>query len=377
MQSNDWSKIKFLESTANLRVLLKRATGRVPSTQVTRDIAACLQQGRLFFEIAASAPLQVQPLQIYYGMVGFAKAMVLARSVKSIATIAQSHGLSDISQQKVQIENLCLRFQSRGVFQQFNDALATLGRVNYFDDLRALRYVSKPYDRAESLKEGVCTLKDILARVPGLQALYRKTFTQEAGCLSVSFYHDGESAQLRIDDPYLFKSREDLQLCVKRWRDLYPWLNSWCLTEASHARDNSVLLFYNIDKSVLDEFSAERLVESSNGFIAVMQGRRFVPFESIVPPLAGGISKTHPTAIQPLNGATLSEHSLQFCGAFLLSSLVRYRPQVWQHALSHTAVEQSGADDRALALVESFLQQILREFPTLVENVFELADPGA
>jgi hypothetical protein len=137
------------------------------------------------------------------------------------------------------------------------------------------------------------------------------------------------------------------------------------------------LLFYNIDKSVLDEFSAERLVESSNGFIAVMQGRRFVPFESIVPPLAGGISKTHPTAIQPLNGATLSEHSLQFCGAFLLSSLVRYRPQVWQHALSHTAVEQSGADERALALVESFLQQILREFPTLVENVFELADPGA
>jgi ABC-type arginine/histidine transport system permease subunit len=66
--------IKFLESMANLRVVLKRATGRTPSAQVARDIAACLQQGRLFFEIAASAPLQVQPLQIYYGMVGFAKA---------------------------------------------------------------------------------------------------------------------------------------------------------------------------------------------------------------------------------------------------------------------------------------------------------------
>jgi hypothetical protein len=78
-----------------------------------------------------------------------------------------------------------------------------------------------------------------------------------------------------------------------------------------------------------------------------------------------------------LNGAILSEHALQFCGAFLLSSLVRYRPQLWQYALSHTAVEQSGADNRELALVGSFMQQVLGAFPTLVENVFELPEPIA
>jgi hypothetical protein len=37
-----------------------------------------------------------------------------------------------------------------------------------------------------------------------------------------------------------------------------------------------------------------------------------------------------------------------------------------------TAVEQNGADDRALALIETFLQQVLGEFPIFVENVFEL-----
>lgn len=60
MLAADWSSIKFLESTTNLRVLLKRVTGRTPSTQVAREIATCLQQGRLFFEIDASAPLQIQ-----------------------------------------------------------------------------------------------------------------------------------------------------------------------------------------------------------------------------------------------------------------------------------------------------------------------------
>lgn len=373
----DWSNIKFLESATNLRVLLKRVTGRTPSAQVAREIAACLQQGRLFFEIAASAPLQVQPLQIYYGIVGFAKAIILARSVSSIATIAQSHGLSDISQQNARIENLSLRFQNRGVFQQFNDTLAALGRVNYFDDLGSLKHARKPFDRAVSLKDGMTTLRDILGRIPGLQTLYRRTFAQEAACLSVSFYHTEESAQLRIDDPHLFKCREDLETSVKRWRNLYPWLDRWCLTEASHAWDKSVLIFYNVEKPD-DEFSGERLKANGSGFAAAVGGeRKFVPFEAIVPPLAGGILRTHPTAIQPLNGAALSEHALQFCGAFLLSSLVRYRPQLWQYALSHTPVERGGADDRALALVESFLQHLLGAFPTLVENVFELPEPAS
>lgn len=92
MQSGDWNKLKFLERTTNLKAVIKQRTGKLPPTEIARDIAACLQQGRLFFEIADSASLQVQPLRIYYGIVGFAKAIILARNVQSIATIAQSQG---------------------------------------------------------------------------------------------------------------------------------------------------------------------------------------------------------------------------------------------------------------------------------------------
>jgi YaaC-like protein len=128
MPSDDWSKIRFLESIENLKQIVHQSTGRTPSTTIARDIAACLQQGRIFFEIASEAPLQVKPLQIYYGIVGFAKAIILARRVRSISTIIQSHGLSDISQQDAKIEELSLQFNGSGLFAQFNDTVAELGR---------------------------------------------------------------------------------------------------------------------------------------------------------------------------------------------------------------------------------------------------------
>jgi hypothetical protein len=40
---------------------------------------------------------------------------------------------------------------------------------------------------------------------------------------------------------------------------------------------------------------------------------------------------------------------------FLLSSVVRYRPQTWGHAISRSVTEENAADDRALALIESFM----------------------
>jgi membrane protease YdiL (CAAX protease family) len=92
------------------------------------------------------------------------------------------------------------------------------------------------------------------------------------------------------------------------------------------------------------------------------------PFETLLPALAGGITVDHARAIEPLNGVLLSEFALHFCAGFILSSLVRYRPQIWQHALSHSALENRTTDDRALSLIENFLEIVLTEFPKLVEK---------
>jgi hypothetical protein len=368
--SFDSNKLRFLESPTNLRAAIKRNIGRSPRAEIARDISACLQQGRLFFEVASSSHLQIQPLQIYYGMVGFAKAVVLSSNVRSIATIAQSHGLSDISNNTSQIEDLRVRFNARGVFQQFNDAIASQSSIRYYKD-SMLQTELKPFDSAIALDKTEASLKNLLARIPGLQELYRRTFEEDAECWGITINYNHGLVDLRIDDPILFKDKDDLRQMVAKWRAKFPWLNDWCFAEASHAWDNTVLIFKNKQKPMSGELSDDVLRANGDGFFARTENQMGIEFITILPPLAGGITRDHPTAISPLNGVALSEFSVQFIAAFLLSTLVRYRPQVWQHAISHSITQTSIADDRALSLIELYTKTVLYNFPSMVVETID------
>ncbi len=90
---NDWYDIKFMESATNVRELLGNSMGRTPSASIAREISVCIQQGRLFFEAASVAPIQIKPLQIYYGVVAFAQAVIVARNRHSLSTLARAHGV--------------------------------------------------------------------------------------------------------------------------------------------------------------------------------------------------------------------------------------------------------------------------------------------
>jgi hypothetical protein len=86
----DWHRCKFLESCENLKPLIKRRFGREPNTSIAREIIACLQQGRLFYEAAERSPLEIAPLQLFYGMVGFSKALIIASGLRPLATLIES-----------------------------------------------------------------------------------------------------------------------------------------------------------------------------------------------------------------------------------------------------------------------------------------------
>ncbi|WP_196237343.1 YaaC family protein [Bradyrhizobium elkanii] len=372
----DWSKIRFLESTENLKSIVRQSTGRTPSTTAARGIAACLQQGRIFFEIASIAPLQVKPLQLYYGIVGFAKAIILARQGRSsIATLAQSHGLSEISEHNAKIEDMTLQFRGNGLFAEFNDTVAALGRLFYYDERGSFQQVPKPFDLSASLTDSRCTLKDVLARIPGLETAYQRTFGELPACWPIELEYQGQVSHLRLYVPSTFSDREELRLLVQTWRAKFPFLDDWCFTQGSRAWDQSYLTFNNYEKPAEGEFSPEYLVLRNDSFGPY---RKTMPnarsFAALLPALAGGIIVDHVKAIEPLNGVLLSEFALHFCAAFILSSLVRYRPQIWQHALSHSALEGRPTDDRALSLIEKFLEIVLLEFPKLVEKAIDWAN---
>jgi hypothetical protein len=72
--------------------------------------------------------------------------------------------------------------------------------------------------------------------------------------------------------------------------------------------------------------------------------------------------------MSPIEG-TFSEFSLEYLALFLLSSLVRYRPQFRAHAIARSAFEGKPADDRMLSLIENFLDVNRSSIPELVVGI--------
>lgn len=375
----DWYDIKFLESATNVRQLIKRSTDRQPSTGIAREISVSIQQGRLFFEAAIGAPIQIRPLLIYYGVIGFAQAVIVARKNASLATLVRAHGLTDLTPHSGGIESLVLRCENSGTFQEFNDAIAPLGRIWYFDDSMP-RWFQKPFDNTSLLNGREIPITEILARAPGLSEKFNQTFgsSAKAACIMLNFETPNVGrCELRVDDPELYTDRTSLVAAVRKWRADYPFLDRWRFVGATHAWGNAVLNFDNAAVQDEDDLADANLVQANNnGFVGARvvmgAGTAFVPAEEILPPLSGGYVGSAATyAMQPIGGVKLSEYSLQFLGCFLLSSLVRYRPQIWQNAISRSVTQQSPADDRSLSLIEKFLNDVLSGFPDMVVRVID------
>jgi len=375
----NWYDIKFLESATNVRELVGNSTGRKPSAGIAREIAVCIQQGRLFFEAAAAAPIQIKPLQIYYGVVAFAQAVIVATKCSSLSTLARAHGLTDITQDDVGVEGLALRVEKYGTFQEFNDAIAPLGRIWYYDNSMPHWY-KKPFDFAAELSSQRIAITEILARVPGLSGMFSKTFGSPSKTVPIMLgfgtLNTGHCT-LRIDDAFLFTDRASLIAFVKKLRAEYPFLERWRFTEALHAWGNSIITFDNTGERVDDDLSEEALIQANNNSFAASRAlmsadRSIVPAADILVPLSGGyVGSAQTYVMQPINNVKLHEYALQFLGTFLLSSLVRYRPQIWQNAISRSVTAQSAADDRALSLIERFLDDTLSGFPDMVVRVID------
>jgi hypothetical protein len=379
MAEVDWHKCKFLESTENLKPLVKKRFGREPSSSIAREIVACLQQGRLFYEAAATSPLEIRPLQQFYGMVGFAKAVIVASRLNSLATLRPAHGLTDISAGNARIEELKLKIERAGTFQEFNDVVAPLTRLGLVDVVNKSRSMYLPSAASESLQDIELSLREILGRIPRLESLYRQTFGEDALADMVSLEAGSQEAdfRIRVDDQELFTGRESLKQMVQRWRERFPFLRIWRLNSAQYSWGKSMIYFRNVHNLNIDEFSEEYLLEQNGTFqeqaLAGDVNERF-SLKDGFRPVAGGYIGGAIYASAPVgDDLYVSEFSMQYLALFLLSTLMRYRPQTWTHAISRSVVPGEPADDRTLSLIERFLDLNQSEIP---EVVVEILNPN-
>jgi len=374
MAETNWQKCKFLESTENLKPLVKKRFGREPSSGLAREISACLQQGRLFYEAAQSSPPEIRPLQQFYGMVGFAKALITAKSLQSPSTLKQAHGVRDISRWNSRIDDLSVRIDEAGTFQNFNDVVAPLTRLCYLDSSTEHRTVILPTTSSNGLRGTRLSLREILGRIPGLESLYRMTFGDDPSTEHIWIepsLHTNDEFRIRIATHKSFDGRESLKVFVNRLRTSFPFLENWRLSSAQRAWGTFTISFRNTGIAKIDEFS-EMYLSFANGSyeerpVPNDENKSFRIADGLHP-LAGGFSGQS-YAVSPINGLHISEFSSHHLALYLLSSLVRYRPQIWTHAISRSSSHESLPDDRSLSLIEEFLDLDSEVFPRIVATI--------
>lgn len=373
MSNSEIYTLQFFESSENVKRAIADAIGREPSTEVSKGVAVCIQQGRMFFDSASKAGLEIRPLLLYYGMMAFSKAVVSGRGLKHLSALSQQHGLSDVSSQTARLSELTVRIQNKGTFQDFNDVISEQEGLNYFEEWMTKRHI-QPTTASIQLANSQLTLKEILARIPGLQDLFHVTFREHAGLLIFSLYTHGsptERVDLRIDVPEIFEDIYSLRKIIERVRENYPTLKRWRFYSAEKAWDNSVIIFQNISP-LANELAPEHFAEEQGGRLLTLKhiaDGEYIDFRQLLDPISGGLTQTYPSLMTPINGAHLSDISLQYMGMFLLSSLVRYRPQIWVHSISRFASHERPADDQALALIETFMDTVQSTYPKLVTRL--------
>jgi hypothetical protein len=374
----DWHLLQFLESSDNLRNSIDRHHGWRPSDARAREIAACLRQGRLFYLAGAESPIDISPLQFFYGMVAFAKALTLSCDrTKSLSSLVPSHGIQDRSASNSRLGELATNIEGAGTLAEFNDVVASRNRLCYFDVHFHPQTFVIPCADSAAISGLRLTFKDVLSRIPGMEGLYAATTSELPNTASVTFQAPSfveNKWTIRIDDSTRYDGRDSLRAIAEEWRARFPFLRGWRVLEAQQAWGKSIIQFVNVTPDG-DDLAEGGLIEAGGAFIAPPESLhigRFDDIQQYLDPIAGGFSGGS-YAIAPLQGFHLSEYTLHYAALFMLSSVVRYRPQTWMHVLSRATTQERPADDSMLALVELLLGRNQHEIPRLVSEIINPA----
>jgi len=382
MNKEDSISIKLLESTTNLRRLASKTLGFELSADKANQICTCLQQGRLFYEAAENAPWEIKPLLVYYGLVAFSTAVTLVRTKSKLEMLPQSHGLSDNSKNDTNMENLIVKVEEkRGTFHEMNEVFRCLERLILRLDYLTTVKLPCPGSTSTELTNKTMTLKEIMARIPGLEDTYHDTFGEEPSVIGCSHFSVQEQGGKKRGEfwvhAYKHTSLTDLasfKAFIEHLRAKFTFLKKW---RPIHLQATGII-FANIPPIKGDEFSEDLWRKTEYDYrsnAAIGEGGKTEPsgFLRACEPVAGGLTE-NTAIIQAFDGVHINEFALHYLGMFSLSSLVRYRPNIWANAISRRAIGDKPVDDRALALIENFVELSLTVVPrTVLAGIREAA----
>ena len=363
--------LRYLEGSNVLKDRMHALSGRVPNATQIAFASSCLLHGRMFWEAAERAAMETSPLQLYYGAAAYAKALVVASTGVRAQDLHQAHGLKCGDPRGDKIADFRIWADGQGLFQEFNDVAAGLNRMAYSDEHGDhAHYIQTAASR--DLGQFNVSLKDCLARCPGIEKTYRLC-TGEDQQLTYMFPfpfvvgNAGESFRIQVDLPTPTPDLATLNLRLATLRARVPFLEQWRLQEASNGYGRTMLTFINI-RTPHDE--GRRLFQAGAHFSldgAPEPGLRFDPMPTLAP-LTGGWSNAAALigVADPIAGQHVNEHSVMLAALLGLSSLVRYRPHTWTACVHRRPIGQNPVDDTMLPVIEAFLATVKSSFPQFI-----------
>ncbi|MGF6634857.1 hypothetical protein OKW39_002008 [Paraburkholderia sp. MM6662-R1] len=206
-----------------------------------------------------------------------------------------------------------------------------------------------------------------------MDKLYCATFERPSNSDLIEFFAPvvDFAWTIRVHDSRACESLDGLTELIGRLRDRMPFLQGWSFSQCNNAWGKSSVIFRNAPPLAV-ELAPGSIRQNLNDFEATIRPATDSYFHDInnhVATLINSAPGFQPYYVQPVGQSYLSEQALTFLALHLLSSLVRYRPDTWMHALSRSALGARAADDAMLALLEGFMTNVQAGFPRFVANV--------
>lgn len=376
--------IRYLESADHVKASIEASMKYTPSTSKALEIASCVTQGLRFFDSAKSSQMEIKPLLCFYGMSAFAKALILSRTKNSLNTLKGAHGFSDITPDNAKISEMKLKINSSGTFTEFNNVASEIECVTIYEKTTDIDLFI-PTSQSEALENLEITIDDIWSRSTFLGRAYKTTFQQAPKNIHFSVdshYIEEEVKRVKIIKNTTVDTIEDVKSLVGKVRSDIPALKQLCFIRSDCDGAATTLLFANFlpddqEFNRLNSGNSSGAFEYNNGYgrFKFSDKHPLIPISTALPPLAGGVSLSEQRYVNPINDQYISEWSYLYMGCFLLSSFCRYRPDDWMHTIQSRITPIRPLDNKALYLIDLYLDYALKEFPEYISNAINVKLP--
>jgi hypothetical protein len=325
---DDWSRLGLYRSRDVLeRLYLARHGGELNAGKA-KEVIANFEQAQQYFESARTAGVLAGPLEQYYGVLSFARGLILYLTPKAReANLTKGHGIGEYLPEDGPLEGMRLTVQS-GTFDEFLDSTGNVETFHLDEPRAGLQTGSQWFTTSlpRPAKDSEFSFDDILSRIPGLRTHYEQAFGTHARCYGCT--------------AWLFTGTINVAL----------WGNADSLPDSAYLT-NAVRF---------GPARGEATISPQQGVTLRMRPPVGEPVQKYCPTIMESQQGGQAVVESLPGGGALSQIGLYFAAAHALSTIVRYHPTRWMQLLSRER------GDRILPVLERLRLLLQTEFVRLV-----------